>query len=344
MQENDKNANGSAGGQRRVVEILDARSKVDDAAELTRTRRRDAAQIREALNYNRNGRLTWRIFDALVPLLLEPTPVAIKSVVGGERGARRHLLHQIRVMHDVVGPVHWSSLRHYEDAGRTVRVWVLLGNHLSGVKLDPRTGDLIKGDAAEILWAAEDWGGWDGEVSEGGADGRFSTGRADGRVSKGNLLRGSRTIALRSLLAELGPGRDVFEDPTAPRTDDKDTEALVDRVTYRPELIAIAGAGERKAHELDVKDLCATIRKRGFPWSQAANLIRLAAGREPIAYPDEEAARHIVRTVLDERRIVFAEEAVAPLRLLLEQTKPQIPGADPRLDRVPSGPGTAQAA
>jgi hypothetical protein len=328
-------------GRAAVDELLSERCSREDAATLARTRRQCAAQVREALNYR--GRLTPRLLTALEPMLLEPTPPQIRSRMEAEGGALRHLLFQMSVMDDVLLRVHWQYLTHYEDSGRTARTWVVIGNHLGPrtVRLDPTTGELRAKDRAEILDGRDGWGG------------------LDSALSKGSLLKASQTSALRRLLAQVGPGRDLFEEVAEPYDDAHSAQraGVVAIDAYRPELVGVAGAGERKAEELAVKDLKAIIRRRGFTDSHVANLIRAAVGRQPVSFPSESAAREIVETILSDRRIILAADAVAPLRALLNDTTPQPPtapgktvGADPQLGQGQSAasvafePGSAEAA
>jgi hypothetical protein len=312
-----------------VRDVLDRRAKRrDDPGELDRTRRQDADEIRERLGYD--GRLTTGLLVALEPLLVEPSPPELSSGTDDQGWATRQLLHQIRVMDEVLLRTHWRYLTHHEDGGRTARTWVLVGNRLARAKLDPRTGELVEGKAAVTL-AYDGWGG------------------LDHMPSKGTLLKSSQTSALRRLLAQIGPGRDVYEN-TAPPEDHQPNEngARVSATRFTPELVAVAGAGEQKAEELEVKELRAVIRRQGLFQHQIANLIRAAAGRPAITFPSEQAAREVVEKTLDDQRVVLAAEVVAPLRALLKQAKPEPPSSQGTAGRDQESrhyePGSARAA
>jgi hypothetical protein len=298
-----------------------------DPLELYRARRQRAIAIREELKYN--GRLTAKMLVQLEPLLEWPTPEEFKIDPGGSGTGRRprtrtvSLHYQVRVMDDTFSRGHWRYLTHYEDGGSTARVWVVIGNRLAGVDLDETTGRLIAGEHAEILLARDGWGG----IS--GAD------------SKGDLLKSSQTSAARRLLGQLGPGRDVL-DATTPQdggASDPATPAAVVRLPrYRPELTAVAGAGDRKASELQVKMLCRIARTRGLPPSQVANLLREAAGAAPECYASEADAQQFLDVKLSERVIVFPFDLVTTLKHLLEQANPQGPVVpDPSPDRAQPG-------
>ncbi len=284
-----------------------------DALELYRTRRERAKAIRGA---KFNGRLTWKLLEALEPLLEEPTPEQFKEALTRYPGSSRDpgmtvsLYYQLRVMDDTLTRAHWTYLTHYEDGGSTARTFVVVGNKLGRVTLDETTGALIPGEQAEILFAREGRGGVD---------------RANG---KGDLLKSSQTSALKRLLGQIGPGRDVLEAPL-PQDGGAGAPAASAEVVklrrYRPDLTAVAGAGDRKASELQVKLLCRITRARGLPPSQVANLVRKVAGVAPVEYASEADAQEFLDVKLSERVIVFPFDLVTPLKHLLEQASPQEP-------------------
>jgi hypothetical protein len=284
-----------------------------DPLELYRTRRERARRTRGA---KFNGRLTWKLLEALEPLLEEPTPEQFKEALTRYPGSSRDpgmtvsLYYQLRVMDDTFTRAHWTYLTHHEDGGSTARTFVVIGNRLGRVALDETTGALIPGEQAEILFAREGRGGVD---------------RANG---KGDLLKSSQTSALKRLLGQIGPGRDVLEAPL-PQDGAAGAPAAPDDVVklrrYRPDLTAVAGAGDRKASELQVKMLCRIARTRGLPPSQVANLVRKAAGVAPVDYASEADAQEFLDVKLSERVIVFPFDLVTPLKHLLEQASPEAP-------------------
>ncbi len=312
-----------------VRDVLERRAGLrEDPTELHQTRRRDADEIRARLGYR--GRLTTGLLLALEPLMTEPSPLELGASMREDGAATRQLLFQIRVMDEILLRTHWRYLIHYEDAGRTARAWVLIGDRLAQAKLDPRTGELIEAGAAVKL-SYDGWGG------------------LDSMRSKGILLKSSQTSALRRLLAQVGPGRDLYESKTPPEDDEPDVTAKsASGARFAAELVAVAGAGEPKAEELEVKELRAIIRRQGLFQHQVANLIRAAAGRPPITFPNEEAAREVVEKTLDDQRVVLAADVVDPLRALLEQAKPEPAGGHgaSATERrgLPFEPGSARAA
>lgn len=273
-----------------------------------------AESIREACHYN--GRLTPKLFRELAPLLVQRTPVVAVEDSGADHGFA-HLLWQRSVMDDVLLPIHWRDLTHYEDGGRTARAWVIVGNRLRRSKLHPTTGELRPSNRAEIL---KEWDGW------GGVD------RAN---SKGDLLKSSQTSALRRLLAQIGPGRDAF----APKD-------YAERASqYEPDTTAMAGAGEAKAEELDMKLLGKIVRDAGLPAGQVANLIRAAAGAPAARYESEAAAQAFVDERLDPRRIVLGVDLAPRLKRLLEEAsaKPLLPALRERASREGGTNGDGRA-
>ena len=293
------------------------------------TPRERARSIREKAKYR--SRLTLTLLNQLAPLLVQATPRDLGPGIELDRGFA-HLLFQRSVMDDVLLPYHWRDLIHYEDGGRTARVWVVVGNRLGRVKLNPTTGALKPGPDAEIIKAWDGWGG------------------LDSANSKGDLLKSSQTSALRRLLAQIGPGQDAFTTPAS---------TPEHREQYVPDLTAIAGAGEPKADELDVKSLLKIIRDRGLAPSQVATLIRAAVGAPPVEYHNDSAAREFVDERLNDRRVVLARDVVPRLKRLLEEATPESPrpagdaregdgaaGASGAHERrtVPFEPTTTQAA
>jgi hypothetical protein len=310
-----------------------ARDDVSDKDEQTLRDRAEAIRVKRKYR----GKLTLQLFNELAPLLVQKAPVAEESEIDRDKGFPL-LLVQKRVMDDVLSPIHWRDLTHFEDGGSTARAWVVVGNRLGRVKLDLTNGELVVPEEAEIIKC------WD---APGGRD------TAD---SKGELLKSTRTSALGRLLAEVGPCRDAFSGPfQAVEARRRDS-----RPRYRPDLTAIAGIGEPKADELDVKLLLKIIRDRGLPPRQVANLIRASAGGAPVSYPTEGDAREFVDERLNDRRIVLARDVAPALKRLLEEATPELPvpastrptpggggvgvGAERGRRTVPFDPTTAHAA
>ena len=278
----------------------------DDAPDKVEPTLRDRADvIREQSKYR--SRLTRTLLNKLAPLLVQQTPHDLGPGVEMDRGFA-HLLLQRSVMDDVLLPCHWRDLIHYEDGGRTARVWVVVGNRLGRVKLNPTTGALKPGPDAEIIKAWDGWGG------------------LDSANSKGDLLKSTQTSALRRLLAQIGPGRDAFTAPAG---------TLEQTAQYVPDLTAIAGAGEPKADELDVKLLLKVIRDRGLAPRQVANLIRAAAGAAPVNHATESAAREFVDERLNDQRIVLARD-VAPRLKGCSRRRRRSRRARPRASTLPA--------
>jgi hypothetical protein len=282
-----------------------------DAFELMRTRRERADKIRKDKRYS--GRLTMKLLAALEGMLDEPTPERFIVDRGEDRNNTVPVHYQLRFMDDVLLKGHWTFLVYYQDGGTTARVILLIGNriHPANVHVDERTGTVVSSGDAEILVSRE------------------SSGGIDAANSKGVLLMGTETSVLRRVLGQFGPGRDVIGGltPRVGGADDADAQAenVVALRTYRPDLTAVAGAGDRKAEELQVKLLNGIIRGRGLPASQVANLIRRAVGEPPVAHRSEAAAKRFVDERLSDTKIVLPFEAVAPLKRLLEQATAQQP-------------------
>jgi hypothetical protein len=286
------------------------------AEEMQMTRRQRADHVRAAMKYR--GRLTKRLLAELEWILAEATPeqwVIPVSETRRNRSVQQH--YQEAYLDDTLGRAHWRSLIHYEDGGTTARAVVVIGNNLAGnVRLDPISGELINDGPAEIHASRETYGG----ISR--------------SESKSLLLMGTETTVLRRVLAKVGPGRDILGAVQPDGATSQRSASVVQLDDYRPDLAGVAGIGDRKADELQIKLLTSLSRERNLPASQVANLIRRAAGAAQVNHRSETAAQRYVDRMLNDRKIVLEFAMFTPLRRLLESAE-----AQPPISAPPGGSG-----
>lgn len=172
--------------------------------------RQQAVTIREDYGYSENeSKLTMAILHALAPLLNEPIdgryietipPVSGKPY---ESTGIRSVQVQINRLNAILGEGHWRKLLHYADGGATCCAHVIVGNALAGCNLD-KDGQLVIDFRAEILAHRYGWGG---HAARGG--------------NRGDLYKGAETNALKRVIAQLGPGQEVycldFDEDATPR-------------------------------------------------------------------------------------------------------------------------------
>jgi hypothetical protein len=292
-----------------------------DIKRLVSPLKRKADRIRTKASYK--DRLTPELLEELEELLDETTPAeAIKR----EAGYRTvHLVWQIRCLDAVFGRRHWRWLVHHTNNGRTAHAHVLVGNKLAMLALDQATGELQDASDAEIL------AHWEGP------------GDVNALVTN-DPFKASRTSALRSVLALIGPGGDVTMLPAGsrvPGTQATSTTATTDTAQPPP---AASGqdpgtpagapatgatqAAPRSAVRLatgvmlrEIKDIA---HQRRIPASQLAALTRQALDAPESSMSEPEAERALT-IVLSDRVVRLPDAAAVRLKALVSSADAHLP-------------------
>lgn len=285
---------------------------IDPAIELMNTRAERAAAIRDEEDYD--GTLTNALLLKLQPLLNEPTPsryiVTTPSVPGkpyvstGINSGQ----YQCDVMNDVLGVAHWAYRTHYEDGGTVARVFVIVGNNLTGVTLDKATGELVIPEGAEVLSDRDGWGGF---------------ARGNGR---GDVMKGSETNTLKRVLGRMGPGGDVYRLDVEAEVHGEAPAYQVPGVPAGGQSLPLPAPGQpvtptpvgapatavpadpaaaqahpgqtKPASEAQVGMLKAKARSKGLPASQMVAIMRIVAGLQPNPVSSEAEAQQVLNDKL----------------------------------------------
>jgi hypothetical protein len=267
-----------------------------------------ADEIRQQHPYE--GVLTAKLLDALEPLLDTPTPQ--QALKREAKYTTVHLVWQRRFMDAVFGRRHWRALIAYSEDGLTAIAHVVVGNDLAVLEVDEQTGELKNVERAEILAR---WEGPGGSIP---------------MESKGATMKAAKTSALRTLLAEIGPGGDVTMLRTSyPSAQERaraqaaaPASAPLQRSAGEPATAAVGEQSPRLATDLMLKDIKGLARERRIGYAQLARLTQRSMGVAE-SNLNEAQARARLNVVLSDRRPRLPYDAAVRLRALIEAAEPE---------------------
>jgi len=233
---------------------------------------RDEAEAARGQEYD--GTLTAKMVTALGKVLSKPTPARyIKHIPPAtgkpyESTGLASAQYQIDYMNAVFGRAHWRILPHYPPGkdGFLCKVVVVIGNNLAAASLDER-GQLVQGNA-EILGVAEGWGS------------------VKNASSPADANKGSATNAEKRVIAEFGPGADVYR-----KEFDEENVGGIGDLHANNGQAAAAQSAARPASEPQKNKIRAKARAGGVDELTLTNILLWATGQQMMSFTSVEQSR-----------------------------------------------------